>query len=65
MQGAQALLGKAYPPLSVAEKAAVDQWVFGQVAANYQAITPQWLQGQTSQLPVGFQAPSASPNPKS
>jgi len=51
------MFGKSYAALSPVEKIAVDQWVFGQIAANYQMITPQWLLGQTTQQSVAFQAP--------
>lgn len=65
LSASTALFGKSYPQLSVSEKAIVDQWVFGQISGNFQAITPQFLQAQTSQSPVGFQAPNASPMPGS
>ncbi len=63
LTASQALFAKAYPALSPSEKVIVDQWVFGQIAGNYQAITPQFLQAQTSQQPVGFQAPGVAPTP--
>jgi hypothetical protein len=60
-----ALFEKAYPKLSPAEKVIVDQWVFGQIAGNFQAITPEFLQAQTAQQPMGFQAPGGAPTPES
>ena len=65
LNASTALFGKAYPTLSPAEKVIVDQWVFGQIAGNFQAITPQFLQAQTSQPPMGFQGPSAGQTPES
>ncbi len=65
LSASTALFGRAYPQLSPSEKAIVDQWVFQQIAGNFQAITPQFLQTQTSQPPMGFQAPNAAPIPGS
>jgi hypothetical protein len=52
------MFGKSYFSLGASEKIAVDQAVLGMVGGNYQAITPQYLAGQTAQQPVGFQAPA-------
>jgi hypothetical protein len=52
------MFGKSYFSLGAPEKIAVDQAVIGMVGGNYQAITPQYLAGQTAQQPVGFQAPA-------
>jgi hypothetical protein len=58
LQTARELLGKSYPSLSPAEKAAVDQLVLAQVGANFQAITPEWLAAHQARPPIGFQAPT-------
>jgi hypothetical protein len=52
------MFGKGYFALGVAEKAAVDQTVFANVAANYQALTPEFLAGQKAPEPMGFRAPT-------
>jgi hypothetical protein len=65
LQGAEAMFGKGYAALSVAEQAAADQWIFGLVAARYQATTPESLQAQKAPQPVGFQAPAISPTSES
>jgi hypothetical protein len=58
LQASREMYGKSYFSLGVGEKTAVDQAVFGMLAANYQAITPEYLQQQTGQQPVGFQVQS-------
>ena len=51
------MFGKSYSALGVGEKIAVDQAVLNLVGANYQAITPELLKGQTAQAGVtGFAA---------
>jgi hypothetical protein len=60
LQVARELLGKSYLSLSQTERAAVDQVVLAQLAANYQAITPEWLATQQVRQPVGFQGPTGT-----
>jgi hypothetical protein len=60
LQTARELLGKSYLSLSQAEKAAVEQMVLGNLAANYQVITPEWLATQQVRQPMGFQAPTGT-----
>jgi len=57
MTAAREMYGKSYFALGVTEKATIDQTVFGMVAANYQALTPEFLASQQVQQPVGFRAP--------
>lgn len=57
MQCAREMCGKSYFALGVAEKIAVDQMVFGTIAANYQSATPENLKRQTTQPQAGFQVP--------
>jgi hypothetical protein len=59
MTAAREMFGRGYFSLGAGEKLAVDQAVFGFVAANYQAITPQWLATQQVQQQMGFQAQGA------
>ena len=54
----QQMFGKGYFALGASEKIAVDQAVFGHIASNYQAITPESLVAQKTPQPVGFQAPA-------
>lgn len=54
---AREMFSKSYFSLGAAEKIAVDQAVLGHIAGNFQALTPEMLQSQTKQVPVGFQAP--------
>ncbi|MDE2019730.1 MAG: hypothetical protein KGJ13_05295 [Patescibacteria group bacterium] len=61
LQASREFYGKSYTTLSVAEKAVLDQLVFGAMAANYQAITPAWLASQQAQAAVGFQVPASAP----
>jgi hypothetical protein len=61
LQAAREFFGKSYLSLSGAEKASVDQLVLGAIGADYQAITPDWLQTQKAQQPLGFQAPTDTP----
>jgi hypothetical protein len=58
MQAAREMYGKSYFSLGVVEKADLDQLVFGAIAANYQAVTPEKLRTQTVQQPAGFQVPT-------
>jgi len=56
MTAAREMFSKSYFSLGVGEKVAVDQAVFGMLAANYQALTPEFLANQQAQNPVGFRA---------
>ncbi len=54
MNASREMFGKSYFGLGVAEKAALDHWIAGSIAANFYAITPDLLRLQ--QAPVsGFQ----------
>ncbi len=54
MNASRDMFGKSYFGLGVAEKAALDHWVAGTIAANFYAINPELL--RLSQTPVsGFQ----------
>jgi hypothetical protein len=64
MTAAREMYGKSYFSLGVGEKAAVDQAVFGMVAANYQSLTPESLLSQPTQQPMGFQAPTEAQTAK-
>ena len=55
MQAAREMYGKGYFSLGIGEKTVVDQLVFGAIAANYHAVTPENLKQQTAQQPAGFQ----------
>lgn len=57
MQAAREMYGKSYFALGAVEKVTVDQAVFGSIAANYQAVTPENLKKQTAQQQTGFQVP--------
>jgi hypothetical protein len=57
VQTSHAMFSKGYFSLSPAEKLAVDQAASGFLMANYNSITPQLLNPQASQEPIGFQAP--------
>jgi hypothetical protein len=60
------MFARSYFSLGAAEKIAVDQAVFGHVAANYNAINPEFLAGQAERQPMGFGIPKASePTPNS
>jgi hypothetical protein len=61
MTAAREMFGKSYFSLGLAEKGAVDQTVNGIVAANFQAITPEFLAGQQAQQSMGFGVPGAAP----
>ncbi len=63
LQTAREIFSKSYFSLGAAEKVAVDQMVLGTIGANFQAITPQLLMGQTSPSTVGFLA-QTTPAPK-
>jgi hypothetical protein len=58
LAAAREMFGKGYFALGGAEKAAVDQALFGHIASNYQAITPESLAAQKAPQTVGFQAPA-------
>ncbi len=64
MQAAREMYGKSYFALGTQEKVSLDQAVFGSIAANYQAITPESLRLQTSTQPAGFHVESAKPDTK-
>lgn len=53
---ARDMFGKGYSSLGVQEKIAVDTAVFGHVAANYQALTPEVLAQTKTQSIAGFQS---------
>lgn len=59
LEVSRAMFGKEYFALGVGERATVDQAVFAQVTANYQAITPDLLKTNPAGNPVGFQASSS------
>ena len=56
LQTAREMFGKSYFSLGVPEKAAVDQTVLALVGANFRDITPELLNAQKPQEPVGFQS---------
>lgn len=59
---ARDMFSKSYFSLGAAEKAAVDQTVLALVGANFRDITPELLNAQRPQEPVGFQSqPSLKP----
>lgn len=61
LQVARDFLGKSYLSLSATEKASVDQLVFGSIASDFQALTPDFLQTQKAAEPMGFQGPDGTP----
>lgn len=61
LHAAQALFGKGYPALSLAEQVAVDNWVFGAVGARFQRTTPELFPHQTEPGPLGFRGSTTSP----
>jgi hypothetical protein len=63
MTAAREMFGKSYFSLGLSEKGAVDQAVNGIVAANFQAITAEFLAGQQAQQPVGFGIPPGASKP--
>jgi hypothetical protein len=63
LQVSHDLFGRGYLSLSVPERAALDQLVLNHVAANYQALTPEWLTAQQARTPMGFQAPTGTQPP--
>lgn len=65
LQASREMFAKSYFSLGAAEKQAVDQAVAGTVMANYQAVTPQFLNPQASQAPIGFQAPTGAQSQES
>jgi hypothetical protein len=54
MNVSREMFGKSYFALGLGEKQVVDQAALAAVAANYQALTPEFLKGQTTQPKVGF-----------
>jgi hypothetical protein len=56
LQASREMFGKSYFSLGVGERAIVDQALQTTVAANYQAVTPEYLKG-TTPATAGFQAP--------
>jgi len=54
MTAAREMFQKSYFALGSGEKVAVDQAVFGMVAANYQNLTPEYLAAAKPAPPVGF-----------
>lgn len=59
LQAARDMYGKSYASLGLAEKNAVDQFVMAQVAANYNALTPEFLRNQISRT-TGSPSPEGS-----
>ena len=55
------MFDRGYFSLGVGEKIAVDQAALSAVAGNYQAITPEFLEGQQGLQPMGF--PIQAPTP--
>jgi hypothetical protein len=51
---AREMFGKSYFSLGIGDKMAVDQVVIAVVAANFAAVTPEWLAGPPPPQPVGF-----------
>jgi hypothetical protein len=61
MTAAREMFGKSYFSLGIGEKGAVDQAVFGMVAANFQTLTAESLAAQESRQPAGFGIQPAGP----
>jgi hypothetical protein len=61
MTAAREMFEKSYFALGLSEKIAVDQAVSGNVAANFQQLTPAILAGQQAQQQVGFGIQTAAP----
>jgi hypothetical protein len=57
LTAAREMFARGYFLLGAVEKMADDQTVFGSFQSNYQAITSQLLESQTTVLPMGFVAP--------
>lgn len=57
------MFAKSYFSLGVGESATVDQAMFQMTAANYQSITPEFLEGQQGKQPMGFPIQFAPPTP--
>jgi hypothetical protein len=57
------MFGRSYFSLGPVEKAAVDQTVFAGVGSNYQALTPEFLEGQQGRQPMGFPIQAPTPTP--
>jgi hypothetical protein len=53
---AREMHGRSYFSLGVHEKAALDQMVVQTIAANYQALTPEFLASQKTPQAMGFRA---------
>ena len=54
LHASREMFGRSYFSLGLAEKTAVDQAIFGSIAGNYQAITPDLLAAQQERPPMGF-----------
>jgi hypothetical protein len=54
LSASREMFGKSYFSLGLPEKNAVDQAVVGAIQGNMQLITPQFLEGQQAQQPIGF-----------
>ena len=63
MLAAKEMFGRSYFSLGAQEKVAVDQTVLNQVAANYNALTPEFF-AQPATPPVGFGTVHPSPMPQ-
>jgi hypothetical protein len=61
MQASREMFGKSYFSLGAGEKAAIDQLLMSNIGSNYVGLTPDFLKTQTSQQPMGFQAPDGAP----
>ena len=57
MNVSREMFGKGYFALGAAEKQTVDQSAFSHIAANYQALTREFLAEQKVQQPMGFVVP--------
>ena len=62
---AREMFGKSYLSLGHGGKIAVDQAVFGYTAANYQALTPEFLADQQARQPMGIPIQQLAPTPGS
>lgn len=60
---AREMFGKSYFSLGVGERMAVDHAQFQMTAANYQMITPEFLEGQQAKQPMGFPIQPVPPTP--
>jgi hypothetical protein len=57
MSLAREMFGRAYFSLGVGERAVVDQAILDHLRGYYQAITPEFLEGQQTKQPIGFAPP--------